>query len=252
MWRYRLKDLELETTAGREDCDISIYKELPLSMVMLQGWFNDQRRCFELFVCRLDDNQRARLFTDQNVRDSVKEIYKDMWRGEEFHRLAIENHGEHRKLVQLSYPGQGGRVGFAYWITCVFREVEKVGSLEAFLEETGTVEVAHSIFKRWFYKSKDLVRGLNAADSARILARYGYLKPEERPLLARGALRGAAIHLDGQPRNRRIHWFENEYADEIRRVELEEKAAEYIANSDRFKGEFQMEMGESWFCRIQK
>ena len=36
-----MKDLELATTAGREDCDIPIYKELPLSMVMLQGWFND-------------------------------------------------------------------------------------------------------------------------------------------------------------------------------------------------------------------
>ena len=205
-----------------------------------------------MFVRRLDDNQRFHLFTDEHVRDSVKEIYKDMWRGEEFHMVAIENQGEHRKLVHLSYPGQGGRVGFAYWITCVFREVEKAGSLEALLEETGTVEDVHSIFKRWFYKSKELVRGLNAEDAARILARYGYLKPEQRPLLARGAIRGAAIHLDNQPGNRRIDWFERKYADEAGRLELEEKAAEYILKSARFKGEFQMELGESWFCRIQK
>ena len=247
-----MKYLELETIASREDCDIPIYKDLPLSMVMLQGWFNDQRSCFEMLVSRLDDDQRLHLFTDQNVRNSVKEFYKNMWHGKQFHRIAIENQGEHKKLVQLSYPGQGGRVGFAYWLTCVFREVEKVGSLEGFLEEVGTVEEAHSIFKRWFYRSNDLPRGLNAADAARILARYRYLRPEQRPLLARGALKGAAILLDDQPSNRRINWFETAYADETKRVGLEEKAAEYIVNSGRFKGEFQMEEGESWFCSIQK
>ena len=245
-------DLELETTAGRKDCDIPIYKDLPLSMVILQGWFNDQRKCFKLFARRLDDNQCLHLFTDQNVRDSVKEIYKDMWNREEFHRVAIENQGEHRKLAHLSYPGEKGRVGFAYWITCVFREIKKVGSLEELMEEIGTVEKAHSIFKRWFYKNKDLVRGLNAADAARILARYKHLRPEQRPLLARGALKGAAIHLDGQPSSRKIDWFEGQYSDEARRVALEEKAAEYITNSSQFKGKFQMEMGESWFCLMQK
>ena len=239
-------DLELETTADRKDCDIPIYKDIPLSMVILQGWFNDQRRCFELFVRKLDDNQCTHLFTNQNIRDSVKEIYKDIWKRKEFHRVAIENQGEHRKLVHLSYPR------FAYWITCVFREIKKVGSLEELMEEIGTVEKAHSTFKRWFYKNKDLVRGLNAADAARILARYKHLRPEQRPLLARGALKGAAIHLDGQPSSRRIAWFESQYAEEARRVALEEKAAEYITNSSQFKGKFQMEMGESWFCLMQK
>ena len=65
-------------------------------------------------------------------------------------------------------------------------------------------------------------------------------------------LKGAAILLDDQPASRTINWFESEYADETRRVGLEEKAAENIVNSGRFKGEFQMEEGESWFCSIQK
>ena len=246
-----MKELELETTAGREDCDIPIYKDLPLPMVVLQGWFNDQNRCFKLFVRKLDDDQRLHLFTDVNVRESVKQIYKSTWNKGDFERVATKAQGEHRRFDHLSYSG-GSRIGFAYWIACVFGEVEKVGSLEDLLDNLGTVEEAHSTFKQWFYKSKDLVRGLNAADAARILARYGYLKPEERPLLARGALRGAAIHLDHQSQYRNIDWFEREYADESKRIALEEKAAEYIANCGKFSGEFQMEMGESWFCRIQK
>ncbi len=246
-----MKELELETTAGREDCDIPIYKDLPLPMVMLQGWFNDQHKCFKLFVHKLDDDQRLHLFTDENVRESVKQIYKGTWNSGDFKRVANKGQGEHRRLNHLSHSG-GGRIGFAYWITCVFREVQKSGSLKDLLDNLGTVEEAHSTFKQWFYKSTDLARGLNAADAARILARYRYLKPEERPLLARGALRGAAIHLDHQARYRKIDWFEREYADESKRIELEEKAAKYIANCGRFSGEFQMEMGESWFCLMQK
>ena len=218
-------------------------------MIMLQGWFNDQRRCFKLFVCKLDDGQRLHLFTDENVRESVKEIYKDMW--PEFKEVENDDQGVHKRFDHLRYAGGTGR-GFAYWIACVFGEVGKAGSLDKLLDDLGTVEQAHSIFKRWFYKTGGLVRGLNAADAARILARYGYLEPEKRPLLARGALRGAAIRLDGQSRYRSINWFERKYGDESSRVELEEKAAEYIASSERFKGAFQMEMGESWFCRMQK
>lgn len=244
-----MRKLELETIAIREDCDIPIYKDLPVPMVMLQGWFNDQHSCFRLFVCKLNNDQRLHLFTDESVRESVKEIYKDMWA--EFKNAENDIQGVHKRIDHLRYAGGTGR-GFAYWIACVFGQVEKAGGLENLLDDLGTVEKAHSIFKQWFYRSKYLVRGLNAADAARILARYEYLEPEKRPLLARGALRGAAILLDGQPSNEDIDWFEDQYADEASRVELEEKAAKYVASTDKFEGAFQMEMGESWFCRIQK
>ena len=115
-----------------------------------------------------------------------------------------------------------------------------------------TVEEAHCRFKPWFYRSRELIRGFNAADAARILARYGYLEPETRPLLARGALRGAAILLDGQPSSMSIDQLELEYGEETTRTALEKKAAEYIANSEEFSGRFQMEEGESWLCALHK
>ena len=115
-----------------------------------------------------------------------------------------------------------------------------------------TVEEAHCRFKPWFYRNRELIRGLNAADAARILAKYGYLEPESKPLLARGALRGAAILLDDQPYSKSIDQLEFEYGEETTRVALEKKAAEYIANSEEFSGRFQMEEGESWFCALHK
>ena len=117
--------------------------------------------------------------------------------------------------------------------------------------KTLTVEEAHHKFNPWFY-SGNPTRGLNAADAARVLARYGYLRPESRPLLARGALRGAAIVLDGQPYSKNSNSLEREYAGEEKRVALEQKAANYIVESGNFSGDFQMEEGESWFCEVQK
>ena len=50
--------MKRDVIVGRRDCDIRIYKDRPLAMVMLQGWFNDQYKCFELFVEALSDWQR--------------------------------------------------------------------------------------------------------------------------------------------------------------------------------------------------
>ena len=61
----------------------------------------------------------------------------------------------------------------------------------------------------------NLIRGLNAADAARLLARYGYLEPEARPLTARGA----AILLDCQPSSKTIDQLELEYGEETTRVD---------------------------------
>ena len=119
------------------------------------------------------------------------------------------------------------------------------------MESLSIVEAAHDRFKPWFYKTTK-VRNLNAADAARMLARYGYLKPEERPLLARGALRGAAILLNEEPPWKKTDTLEEEYQNEAKRVALEEKAAEYINNCEellRF-GQWKMEEGESWFCNV--
>ena len=241
-----MKVLELDGTVKREDCDIKIYKDLPLPLVMLQGWFNDQHKCFELFVDAITEGQALLLFTDADVLESVKQTYRKIWSEGAFNRVTLRHQGEHRRLEHLNFSG------FAYWVKCVSNEVKKFGSLKALLTSLGTVEEAHSTFKRWFYKGKGPVRGLNAADAARILARYEYLIPEARPLLARGALRGAATLLEGRPRSWCIARVEREYAEEASRVMLEHRAAEYIDNSKCFCGKFQMELGESWFCQIHK
>ena len=242
--------LILNTIANREDCNIRIYKDLPWQIVMLQGWFNDQYKCFELFMEALSDRQRQGLFVEREIFESAKDTYRDMWSNGQFEKVAIRDTGVHRRLDHL-VPSSRKRRGYFYWATCVFREVG-AGGLEALMDNLRTVEEAHCKFKPWFYRSRELIRGLNAADAARILARYGYLEPETRPLLARGALRGAAILLDGQPSSKSIDQLELEYGDETRRAALESKAAEYIVNSEEFSGRFQMEEGESWFCARHK
>ena len=242
--------LKLDFVADREDCDIRIYKDLALPMVVLQGWFNDQYKCFEVFLEALSDRQRRRLFAESKVLDSVKDVYRDLWSNGQFEKVAIRRKGMHRRFGHL-VPSSRKRRGFFYWVTCVFNGVGD-GGLEALMRDLRTVEEAHCAFKPWFYRSGQLVRGLNAADAARILARYGYLEPEARPLLSRGALRGAAILLDSQPSSKSIDQLELDYGEETTRVALEKRAAEYISNSGKFTGRFQMEEGESWFCALHK
>ena len=245
-----MRVLKLDVIASRRDCDIRIYKDLPLPMVVLQGWFNDQHRCFEMFIEALSDRQRQSLFADKEVLDSVKDTYRGMWSNGQFEKVAIWDKGVHRRFDHL-VPWSRKRRGFLYWVTCVFREVGARG-LDELMGNLRTVEEAHCRFKPWFYRSGELIRGLNAADAARILARHEYLEPETRPLLARGALRGAAILLDGQPCSKNTDQLELEYGEEITREALERRAAEYIANSGEFSGRFQMEEGESWLCALHK
>ena len=247
-----MKTLELDESAKRFDCDIRKYADMSISMVMLQGWFNDQYDCFELFFEKLTCDERLHIFTDRECLESAKAKYKELWYGGEFKKVARRHLGEHKRLKQLT-PGnmRYRRKGFSYWATCVFSEADDSGGLKKLLQILGTVEQAHCKLKPWFY-SGDIVRGLNAADAGRILARYGYLQPESRPLLARGALRGAAIVLDDQPHSKKIEELDDEYGDEMKRTTLEEKAAQYIDDSDHFLGEFRMEEGESWFCSVQK
>ena len=245
-----MKTLILKEEARRLDCDIRIYEDLPLALVMIQGWFNDQDKCFKIFLDRLTCEEQLNVFTDDKSLATVREIYKDLWYTKEFEKVARRRTGEHKRLGHLT-PGNKNRRGFSYWVTCVFNEAKDSGSLETMMQNLGTVEEAHCRFKPWFYKG-DIARGLNAADAARILARYDYLQPESRPLLARGALRGAAIMLDGQPYSKGIDELECEYADESKRAALEKKAADHIIDSGDFSGAFQMDEGESWFCSVQK
>ena len=237
--------LKLDVTAHRQDCNIRIYKNLSLQMVLLQGWFNDQHDCFDLFFNHLTCDERLHLFSRASCLEPAKAKYKEIWDAGEFTKIAARARGVHKLPDQLSYSW------FSWWAACVSSAVADAGSVDILLKNLGTVEAAHQEFKPWYYKTKK-VRNLNAADAARILARYGYLEPETRPLLARGALRGAAILLDGQPRSSSIHRLEREYGEETARVVLEEKAAEHIACSDEFSGRFQMEEGESWFCAQHK
>ena len=224
-------------------CDIRVYDDLPLPMIMVQGWFSDQHDCFRLFLESLTDEEQAQLFHDRNHFEAMKGKYKQLWDDGTFKRAATRVGGPHKLPDQLRYGH------FGYWSKCVFNEMAKAGDMEALLRELGTVEVAHDRFKPWFYKTKK-VRNLNAADAARILACYGYLEPEDRPILAWGALRGAAILLNGEPPYKKRVELEEEYQDELKRRGLEELAAAYINEDEELKkaGKWRMQEGESWFC----
>ena len=224
-------------------CEVQEYENIPLSMIMVQGWFNDQSECFELFSQALTCEERSHLFGASDCLESVKTKYKQMWDAGEFEEIATRGQGVHKDPGQLSYRW------FSWWAACVFRAAADSGGLEALLKGLGTVEAAHDRLKPWFYRTRK-VRNLNAADAARILARYGHLEPEGRPLLARGSLRGAAILLNDEPPCKDRDTLEAEYADESTRLFLEEKASRYISDCrdlSRF-GKWKMEEGESWFC----
>lgn len=224
-------------------CDIPVYEGLPLPMIMVQGWFNDQNACFRLFLEFLTDEERAQLFHDMNHLESVKTKYRQLY--ETFKQIAEKVEGPHKRPKQLWYGD------FNYWTKCVFNEIAKANGLEALLGQLDTVEAAHDRFKPWF-KVNRAPRSLNAADAARILACNGYLQPEERPLLARGALRGAAILVDNESQAQRVADLEEKYKDEEKRRRLEELAAAYINQDAELKrgGKWRMQGGESWFCEV--
>ncbi len=228
-----------------EPCDIRRYEDLPLTMIMLQGWFSDQHECFKLFRERLTPKDQSSLFVEASVLESVKEKYKVLWNDRTFREMSTQGQGVHK------LPGQLRFRSFAWWAACVTRAVAEAGNLESLIKDLHTVEEAHDKFKPWFYKTRK-VRNLNAADAARLLARYGFLKPEERPILARGALRGAAILLNDEPQSKKRDQLENEYQDQTKRLALEEKAAAYINDCPELAkhGEWRMEEGENWFCNV--
>ena len=238
------KQLKLDSRRMDTDCDIRLYKDMTLPMIMLLGWFNDQHQCFRLFYQALSSEEEKQLFNTETHLDSVKAKYKQLWDNGTFKENSKQHEGEHKQVGQLDAGG------FNYWVVCVFNEVDRFGSLQAVLDSLGSVESAHDRFKPWFARRTKLVRILNTADAARILARYGYLKPEESPLLARGSLRGAAILLNEDPPEKSINTLEAEYQNETKRVTLEKKAAEYIDHCEELSrfGQWKMEEGESWFC----
>lgn len=117
-------------------------------------------------------------------------------------------------FLQCTYYEVGSRV--THFSTAM------AAGLDALMGRLWTVEEAHLIFKPWLYLGGGPIRGLDAADAGRIIARYGHLEPETRPLLARGAPRGAAILLDGQPSSKSIGQLDLEYGEETARAALEE------------------------------
>ena len=228
-----------------EPCDIRLCDDLPLTMTMLQGWFSDQHDCFKQFLNRLTPEEQSELFVQDSVLQSVKSKYKGLWNDGTFQNASTQGQGVHKLTAQLRFSW------FAWWAACVVGAIAEAGSLETLIKDLRTVEEAHDKFKRWFYNTKK-VRNLNAADAARILARYNFLEPEDRPLLARGALRGAAILLNKEPQWKNRDKLEEEYQDLIKRLALEEKAATYIDNRAELArfGKWRMEEGENWFCNV--
>lgn len=238
-------ELELNPKEADPCCGMILYEDLPLPMMMVQGWFSDQHACFELFFEQLSHQERTSLFVDESTLESVKRKYRQLRADDQFTSCAKNDTGVHKRLGQLEFKW------FAWWAGCVSRAVRQEGSLESLLDAMATVEAAHDRFKPWFYRTKR-VRNLNAADAARLLARYGHLLPEERPLLARGSLRGAALLLNDEPHWKGVDRLDEEYQLESRRRALEEKAAEYITASEELSsaGEWRMEEGENWFCNV--
>lgn len=232
---------------GEKDfsCSFRIYDHLPPAMIMVQGWFNDQHQCFELFVDALTSREQSHLFSNARSLKSAKTKYKQIWDAGDFTKMATRARGVHKLPDQLSFGW------FSWWAACVSNAAADAGGLDLLLKNLGTVESAHDVFRPWYYKTKK-VRNLNAADAARILARYGHLQPEMRPLLARGSLRGAAILLNDEPESKNRDTLEAEYAHESSRQSLEMKAAEYIRDCREFArfGKWKMEVGESWFCEV--
>ena len=242
-----MKRARPKSAATEPCCTLPSHHDLPLPMVMVKGWFNDQHDCFQLLLQHLSHKEQTLLFTDEALLESVKAKYKQLWDGGEFEPIGTRTRGPHKLLDQLKFSS------FAWWCACVYNAAADAGSLGALLERLGTVEAAHDRFKRWFSSSKRVrVRYLNAADAARVLARCGHLRPEERPLLARGSLRGAAILLNNEPASKTINRLEEEYQSESKRVALEEKAAKYIRESEELsrQGTWMMERGESWLCEV--
>lgn len=214
-----------------------------LSKTMLRAWFNDQTQCCEYFFSSLDSATGEGWTSSNEQLESLKNHYRSCSSG--FDQRAIQRKGEHKRLGMLKIGN------FAWWVACVVRAVQETGSLEQLMENLGTVESAHECFKPWFVTGgkTNLARVLNAADAARILANHGFLRREQRPLLARGALRGAAISVDDvKPRN--PDDAEEIYREEDARKALEKRAAQYI--KEKFGNSTRMDLAESWFCEIHK
>ena len=238
-------ELKRKPSVEADACEMPLYEDISLPMILIQGWFNDQHECFELFFEELSHQERTLLFLERSILESAKGKYRQLWVSGQFESCSNSDKGTHKRLGQLAYSW------FAWWAGCVSNAGTQPGSLESLLDELATVEAAHDRFRPWFYKTRK-VRNLNAADAARLLARYGRLRPEERPLLARGSLRGAAILLNDEPPRKDVDTLEEEYQNEGRRLALEEKAAEYVRASEELSsfGEWKMEQGESWFCNV--
>lgn len=241
MRQSKIKTLSSKCELTADWCDLPTYPDEPVSKLFLRGWFNDQKACCNLLLENLTPADTNLLFDSGAHLESVKKTYLDLW--PRMKEIADSTPGVHKLPDQLYYTK------YFYWAKCVFNEVKKYGPLENLLSELATVERAHEVFKPWF-KVKRRVRGLNAADAARLLARHGHLAPESRPLLARGALRGAAIIVDHRDLSKKVPYFENElYSDEKSRTALEVRAAQYI--KENFPN-WSMEQGENWFCEQQK
>ena len=132
-----------ENPAKDSYCDLRVYESIPLSMMMLQGWFNDQHECFELFLQVLNCEERSHLFTTDDCLESVKTKYKQMCDAGKFKEIATHGQGVHKLPGQLSYSW------FSWWAACVSRAVADSGGLEDLLKSLGTVEAAHDRFKPW-------------------------------------------------------------------------------------------------------
>ena len=228
------------------DFDIPIHDDIPLPMIMVQGWFYDQVECFELLLQELTDEEQQQLFASRKHLESVEAKLKRLWGQIKKKAVRVKGMHKHQGILKYEY--------FCYWIEQLYVFQDEAGGLETAVRNLGTVEAAHDRFKE-FYRTKP-IRILNAADTARLLARCDYVEPEKRPLLTRGALLGAALLLDCEPHGKGISDIDKQYRKESDRIFLEERAAAYIDNTEELQkksiSRWKMEKGEGVFCELQK
>jgi hypothetical protein len=211
-----------------------------LPLLFLQSWFNDQVACFEIFLRTIPQGLDESWWESSDNLDAIKDHYRSL--SNRISETATDDGGEHKRPGQLTFPA------FAWWATRASRAAIQAGSLTSLVERAACVEDAHTLFKPWFVPGGKVraPRILNAADAARLLSESGYLRPEERPLLARGALRGAAL-LEGK-RPPSIQSAEGMYPNEGTRTALEERMAAYAR--DRWGVDVPLARFENELCEV--
>ena len=65
-------DLKRKPSVGADACEMPLYEDISLPMILVQGWFSDQHECFELFFEELSHEEQTLLFLERSILESAK------------------------------------------------------------------------------------------------------------------------------------------------------------------------------------